>query len=91
MNKTQLIQAISKKSGLTQKDSERALNALLSTVEESLKNGEKVVMIGFGTFDVLVRAPRKGRNPQTGKEEMTPGSAVPIFSYAKYMMDSINS
>jgi DNA-binding protein HU-beta len=91
MNKTQLIQAMSKKTGLTQKDSEKALNAMLATIEESLKDGEKVLLVGFGTFNVIVRAPRKGRNAQTGKEETIPGSVVPTFTFAKNMLDSINS
>jgi len=70
MNKTELINSIASKSGLSKKNSEAALNAFIASVEEALKKGDKVVLVGFGTFEVKNRAARKGRNPQT-KEEIT--------------------
>ena len=68
MNKTELVAAISEKTELTKKDSEKALNALIDVVAEELKKGEKVQLVGFGTFEVSERAARTGKNPQTGAE-----------------------
>ena len=67
MNKTELIYAIAEKSGLNKKSSETALNATLGVIEEALKADDKVVLVGFGTFEVRKRAARKGRNPQTSE------------------------
>jgi len=79
MNKTELVNAIATKSGLNKKNSEAALNALIASVEDTLKAGEKVVLVGFGTFEVRSRAARKGRNPQTKKEITIPASKAPVF------------
>ena len=68
MNKTELVAAISEKTELTKKDSEKALKALIDVVAEELKKGEKVQLVGFGTFEVSERAARTGKNPQTGAE-----------------------
>ena len=76
MNKAELISSIAAKSGLNKKNSEAALNAIIASVEESLAKGDKVVLVGFGTFEVRERAARKGRNPQTKKEIMIPASKV---------------
>jgi DNA-binding protein HU-beta len=79
MNKTELVGKIAEKSNLTKKDSEKALNAFIESVIETLKNGDKVQLTGFGTFEVHDRAERKGRNPQTGKEIVIPATKAPAF------------
>ncbi len=90
MNKTDLINSIAAKSGLNKKNSEAALNALIASVEESLKAGDKVVLVGFGTFEVRKRAARKGRNPQTKKEITIPASKAPVFKAGKVLKDKVN-
>ena len=90
MNKTELVNSIAAKSGLNKKNSEAALNALIGSVEETLKNGEKVVLVGFGTFEVRSRAARKGRNPQTKKEITIPASKAPVFKAGKVLKDLVN-
>ncbi len=90
MNKTDLINAIAAKSGLNKKNSEAALNALISSVEETLAGGDKVVLVGFGTFEVRERASRKGRNPQTKKEIVIPASKAPVFKAGKTLKDKVN-
>ena len=76
MNKTELVAAISEKTELTKKDSEKALKALIDVVAEELKKGEKIQLVGFGTFEVSERAERTGRNPQSGKEMVIPASKL---------------
>ena len=90
MNKTDLINSIAQKSGLNKKNSEAALNAFIASVEESLKGGDKVVLVGFGTFEVRKRAARKGRNPQTKKEITIPASKAPVFKAGKFLKDTVN-
>ncbi|MEI6131516.1 MAG: HU family DNA-binding protein [Bacillota bacterium] len=90
MNKTELITALAAKSGLSKKDSECALNSLVSTVEETLKSGDKVVLVGFGTFEVRKRAARKGRNPQTKQVIQIAASKAPVFKAGKAFKDAIN-
>ena len=80
MNKDTLIGAMAEKSGLTRKDSEAALNAFIASVSESLARKEKVTLIGFGTFSVVTRAARTGRNPSTGQPMNIPAKDVPKFS-----------
>lgn len=91
MNKTDLINSIATKSGLNKKNSEAALNAFIGSVEESLKGGDKVVLVGFGTFEVRKRAARKGRNPQTKKEITIPASKAPVFKAGKVLKDKVNT
>ena len=91
MNKTELIYAISEKSGLNKKSSETALNATLSVIEDALKAGDKVVLVGFGTFEVRNREARKGRNPQTSEEIQIPASKAPVFKAGKSLKDVINA
>ncbi|HBN82756.1 MAG TPA: integration host factor subunit alpha [Clostridiales bacterium] len=91
MNKTDLVRAISAKSGLSKKDSEVALNAFVDAVQEALLNNEKIVLVNFGTFEVRNRAARKGRNPQTKTEIMIPASKTPVFKAGKGFKDKINS
>jgi DNA-binding protein HU-beta len=90
MNKTDLINSIASKSGLNKKNSEAALNAFIGSVEEALKGGDKVVLVGFGTFEVRKRAARKGRNPQTKKEITIPASKAPVFKAGKVLKDTVN-
>ncbi|HPV02120.1 MAG TPA: HU family DNA-binding protein [Clostridiales bacterium] len=90
MNKTDLINSIASKSGLNKKNSEAALNAFISSVEEALVKGDKVVLVGFGTFEVRERAARKGRNPQTKKEVQIPASKAPVFKAGKVLKEKVN-
>jgi DNA-binding protein HU-beta len=90
MSKTELVAAIAEKTGLTKKDSEAAVNAFVETVTEQLKNGEKVQLIGFGTFEVSERAERVGRNPQTGTEMTIAASKVPKFKAGKALKELLN-
>ena len=90
MNKTELISAISAKSGLTKKDSEKALKGFEDAVTEALVSGGKVQMVGFGTFDVTERAAREGRNPQTGEPMKIAASKAPRFKVGKALRDAVN-
>jgi len=90
VNKAELISVMAEKSGLTKKDTEKALNAFMEAVEEALVNGDKVQLVGFGTFEVRERSARKGRNPQTGEEIDIPAASVPAFKAGKALKDSIN-
>jgi len=90
MNKTDLINSIAAKSGLNKKNSEAAINAFISSVEEALAQGDKVVLVGFGTFEVRERAERKGRNPQTKEEITIPASKAPVFKAGKGLKDKVN-
>ncbi|NPV44015.1 DNA-binding protein HU [Koleobacter methoxysyntrophicus] len=90
MNKSELIASIAEKSGLTKKDSEKALNAFIESVEEALVKGDKVQLVGFGTFEVRERSARKGRNPQTGDEIDIPAASVPAFKAGKALKDKVN-
>ena len=90
MNKTELIAEIAKKTGLTKKDSEQAVKAFVETVTEQLKKGNKVQMVGFGTFEVSKRAAREGRNPRTGTTMKIKASKAPKFKAGKALKDAIN-
>ena len=90
MNKSQLVESIAKKSGLTNKDSAAAVNAFLQSVKESLSKGEAVTLIGFGSFLVRDRAARSGRNPRTGKVVDIPAVKVPAFKAGKPLKDAVN-
>ncbi len=89
MNKTDLISEVATKSNMTKKDAEKVLNAFFATVEEALVAGDKVQLIGFGTFEVRERQARKGRNPQTGLEIDIPANKVPVFKTGKAFKDAI--
>ena len=91
MNKTELISAVSEKSGLTKKDSEKAVNALFECIGEALKNGDKVQLIGFGTFETRTRAERKGINPRTKEEITIAASTVPVFKAGKALKDQVSA
>lgn len=89
MNKTELIAAMSEKSGLSKKDAEKALSAFTETVSETLKAGDRIQLIGFGTFTISTRAAREGRNPQTGKAMQIPASKLPKFQAGKALKDAV--
>ena len=91
MNKNDLVAAIADKAGLSKKDSEKVLKAFEEVVTEELKNGGKVQLVGFGTFDVAERAAREGRNPQTGAAMPIPASKAPRFKVGKTLKDAVNS
>ena len=90
MNKTQFFEAIAAKSGLSKSAAEKALNAMTDVVAETLKAGEKVQLVGFGTFEVKERAARAGRNPKTGETIQIAASKTPAFSAGKALKDSVN-
>ena len=90
MNKMDLINSIAANSGLNKKNSESALNAFVSSIEDTLMAGDKLVLIGFGTFEVKERAERKGRNPQTKEEITIPATNAPVFKAGKNLRDLVN-
>ena len=90
MNKADLVAAIAEKTELSKKDSEKALKAFIDVVTEELTKGEKVQLVGFGTFEVSERAAREGRNPQTGKTMTIAASKAPKFKAGKALKDVIN-
>ena len=90
MNKTELIAAIADQAELSKKDSEKALKAFIDVVSEELKKGEKVQLVGFGTFEVSERAAREGRNPQTGETMEIKASKTPKFKAGKALKDMMN-
>ena len=88
MNKVELVAAIADKAGITKADAERALNAFTETVEETLKKGEQIALVGFGTFGIVERAAREGRNPATGKTIKIPAKKAPQFTAGKALKDA---
>ncbi len=90
MNKTELIAAVAEKTELSKKDVEKALKAFTDVVAEQLKSGDKVQLVGFGTFEVSERAAREGRNPQTGETMQISASKAPRFKAGKALKDMIN-
>ena len=90
MNKSDLVAAMAAKTGDTKKASEAAVNAFVDVVTEALKKGEKVQLVGFGSFEVRKRAARKGRNPQTKEEIKIPASKAPVFKAGKALKDLVN-
>jgi len=90
MNKAELIAQVAEKSDLTKKDAERAVSALIETVEEALVRGDRVQLVGFGTFEIRERAARKGRNPQTGREINIAATRVPVFKAGKSLREVIS-
>jgi len=91
MNKTELVAAIAEKTQLTKKDSEMALKAFINVVSEELKKGEKIQLVGFGTFEVSDRAARTGKNPQTGNAIDIPASKAPKFKAGKALKETVNN
>ena len=90
MNKADLVAAMAEKAELSKKDAEAALKAFTDVVAEELKKGEKIQLVGFGTFEVSERAARTGRNPQTGAEMTIAASKAPKFKAGKALKDSLN-
>ena len=90
MNKSDLVSSIAEKAEISKKDAEIALTAFLESVEETLSQGEKVQLVGFGSFEVRERAERKGRNPQTKEEITIPAARAPVFKAGKALKDTIN-
>ena len=90
MNKTELVAAMAEKAGLSKKDAEAALKAFTETVAEELKKGEKIALVGFGTFEVSERAAREGRNPQSGEPMKIAASKAPKFKAGKALKDAVN-
>ena len=90
MNKAELVAAMSAKTGDSKKATEAAVNAFVEVVSEALKGGDKIQLVGFGSFEVRKRAARKGRNPQTKEEIKIPASKAPVFKAGKALKDAIN-
>ncbi len=90
MNKTQLIEAVAAKTDLKKKDAEAAVNAVIAAIQDTLKAGDKVQLVGFGTFEVKERGARTGRNPQTGEAIEIAASKHPAFTAGKAFKDAIN-
>ncbi len=90
MNKAELVVAIAEKAELSKKDTEKALKAFIDVVTEELVKGEKVQLVGFGTFEVSERPARTGRNPQTKKAIKIPASKAPKFKAGKALKDVVN-
>ncbi|MET3288324.1 HU family DNA-binding protein [Brevibacillus fluminis] len=89
MNKTELIAKVAETAELTKKDATKAVDAVLDAIADSLKEGDKVSLIGFGNFEVRERAARKGRNPQTGEEIEIASSKIPAFKPGKELKDVV--
>ena len=89
MNKAELIAVVAEKTGLSKKDSEKALSATFEAITDSLKAGDKVSMVGFGTFEVKTRGERIGRNPKTKAEIKIPATRVPGFKAGKALKDAV--
>ena len=90
MNKTELVAAIAEKTELSKKDSEKALKAFIDVVSEELQKGEKIQLVGFGTFEVVERAAREGTNPLTGAKMKIKASKAPKFKAGKALKDVVN-
>ena len=90
MNKTELVAAIAEQAEISKKDAEKALKAFTDVVAEELKKGEKIQLVGFGTFEVSTRAAREGRNPQTGETMTIEASKSPKFKAGKALKDVVN-
>lgn len=89
MNKTELISAVAEKTGLSKKDSDAAIAAVVDAITESLVQGEKVQLVGFGSFEVKKRAARTGRNPRTNEPVEIPAAKLPVFKPGKALKDAI--
>ena len=90
MNKAELVAAVAAKTGDTKKAAEASVDAFVAAVKESLKKGDKVQLVGFGSFEVRKRAARKGRNPQTKEEIKIPASKAPVFRAGKQLKELVN-
>ncbi|MDY5846346.1 MAG: HU family DNA-binding protein [Bariatricus sp.] len=91
MNKTELVAAVAEQGEVSKKDAEKVLKAFVDVVTEELKKGEKVQLVGFGTFEVSERSAREGRNPQTGKTMKIDACKAPKFKAGKALKDAVNA
>lgn len=89
MNKTELIAAVAEKTDLSKKDADAAVSAVLGAITDALKAGDKIQLVGFGTFEVRNRAAKQGRNPRTGETMTVPASRVPAFKAGKALKDAV--
>lgn len=90
MNKTELVSNVAEKADITKKDAEKVIASVLETIEGALAAGDKVQLVGFGTFEVRERAARTGRNPKTGEEIQIDATKVPAFKAGKALKDAVN-
>ncbi len=90
MNKTELVAAVAAKAELSKKDAEKAVSAVTASISEALKKGDKVQLVGFGTFEVRKRNARTGKNPRTGESIKIKASKVPAFKAGKALKDTVN-
>ncbi len=90
MNKAELVAEVAAKTGETKKAAEASVDAVIATIRETLKKGEKIQLVGFGSFEVRKRAARKGRNPQTKEEIKIPASKAPVFRAGKQLKELVN-
>lgn len=91
MNKKDLVDKVSQKANLTKKESEEIITIILETIIKSVSDGEKVTLVGFGSFEARKRPAREGRNPRTGEKIYIPPSRVPTFSVGKFFKDTVNN
>ena len=89
MNKAELVSKVAEKAGLSKKDAEKAVVAVFDTIQATLKDGDKVQLVGFGTFETRKRGARTGRNPRSGETIQIPASKVPAFKAGKALKDAI--
>lgn len=89
MKKTELIAAVAEKAELSKKDAEKALNAVLESVSEALASGDKIALVGFGTFETKTREARTCRNPRTGESMEIPATTLPVFKAGKGLKDAV--
>jgi DNA-binding protein HU-beta len=90
VNKAELVAKVAERSGLTKKDSEKAVSSVFETIEDALAKGDKVSLVGFGTFERRVRQAREGRNPQTGAVVKIKATKAPVFKAGKALKDRVN-
>lgn len=89
LNKTELVSSVAEKAGITKKDAEKAVNAVFDVIGEALAQGDRIQLVGFGTFEVRERAARTGRNPRTGDEIDIPATRIPVFKPGKSLRDVV--
>ena len=90
MTKTELINEVANKTGLTKKDAEKAVSAVIESITDAMSMGDKVQLVGFGTFEVRERGARTGRDPRTNQEIQIPASKAPAFKAGKALKDTVN-
>jgi len=91
MNKGELVTTVAKKTGLTKKEVDLVLTTILETIVEVVSSGEKITLVGFGSFEARERKEKEGRNPKTGEKIDIPASRIPTFSVGKFFKEKVNS